>query len=143
VSSSLGQSITEAINRQAAYIKDGAKWRALTDSVVHLIAKEMLPFNIVEKPAFQKMLQTFDRQYEFPRKHTYLKRDILYICFYFHCGFILCLVFIQEYFKLTETESPFNFYFSFYFWQENACIITSFPLNQCKKVFKQYYRLSQ
>ncbi|KAK1876960.1 Zinc finger BED domain containing protein 1 [Dissostichus eleginoides] len=28
----------------------------------------MQPFNIVEKPAFQEMLQTFDKQYELPKK---------------------------------------------------------------------------
>ncbi|XP_035994647.1 zinc finger BED domain-containing protein 1-like [Fundulus heteroclitus] len=36
----------------------------------------MLPFNIVEKPAFRKMLQTFDRQYELPRK-TYISQTAI------------------------------------------------------------------
>ena len=31
---------------------------------VFYIAKEMQPFNTVEKPAFQRMLQTFDSQYK-------------------------------------------------------------------------------
>ena len=37
-------------------------------SVVHYIAKEMLPFNTVEKPAFGETLQTFDRHYELPAR---------------------------------------------------------------------------
>ena len=43
-----------------------ATWCVLTESVVRYNAKEMLPFNTVEKPAFGEMLQTFDRQHELP-----------------------------------------------------------------------------
>ena len=41
----------------------------------------MQPFNTVEKPAFQQMLQTFDSQYELPRRmyvsQMAIKDDIL------------------------------------------------------------------
>lgn len=36
--------------------------------VVRCIAKEMLPFSTVEKPALREMLQTFDRQNELPAR---------------------------------------------------------------------------
>ncbi|XP_032432377.1 zinc finger BED domain-containing protein 1-like [Xiphophorus hellerii] len=75
-SSSRQSTVNETFHRQEAYKKDGAKWCALTDSVVRLIAKEMLPFNIVEKPAFRKMLQTFDRRYEIPGK-TYISQTAI------------------------------------------------------------------
>lgn len=68
--------IIGAFNRQTKYKQVSAKWCALTDSVVRLIAKEMLPFNIVEKPAFRKMLQTFDSQYELPGK-TYVSQTAI------------------------------------------------------------------
>lgn len=60
--------ITEAFHRQSKYSRNSAKWCALTESVVRYIAKEMQPFNTVEKPAFRDMLQTFDRQYELPSR---------------------------------------------------------------------------
>ncbi|KAM9456199.1 E3 SUMO-protein ligase ZBED1 [Clarias gariepinus] len=68
--------ITGAFSRQTKYKQDSAKWCALTDSVVRLIAKEMLPFSIVEKPAFRRMLQTFDSQYELPGR-TYASQTAI------------------------------------------------------------------
>lgn len=65
-SSSRQSTLTEAFGRQGKYKRSSAKWCALTESVVRYIATEMMPFNIVEKPAFKEMLQTFDRQYELP-----------------------------------------------------------------------------
>ncbi|XP_057710245.1 E3 SUMO-protein ligase ZBED1-like isoform X2 [Corythoichthys intestinalis] len=66
---SLRQStITEGFARCLKYKRDSAKWRSLTDSVVRYIAKEMRPFNTVDKAAFRDMLRTFDPQYEVPGK---------------------------------------------------------------------------
>ena len=73
--SSRQYTITGAFSRQTKYKQDSAKWCALTDSVVRLIAKEMLPFSIVEKPAFRRMLQTFDSQYELPGR-TYVSLEV-------------------------------------------------------------------
>lgn len=76
-SSSFRQStVTGAFSRQTKYKQDSAKWITLTDSVVRVIAKEMLPFSIVEKPAFQRMLQTFDSQYELPGR-TYVSQKAI------------------------------------------------------------------
>lgn len=44
--------LTEAFGRQNKYSRSSTKWGALTESVVRYIAKEMLPFTMVEKPAF-------------------------------------------------------------------------------------------
>lgn len=74
--SSRQSTITGAFNRQTKYKRDSAKWCALTDSVVRLISKEMLPINIVEKPAFKKMLQKFDSQYELPGR-TYMSQTAI------------------------------------------------------------------
>ncbi|XDV26376.1 hypothetical protein PO909_030116 [Leuciscus waleckii] len=52
------------------------KWRTLTDSVTRYIAKEMQPFNTVEKPAFKEMLYNFDKQYELPGK-TYISKTAI------------------------------------------------------------------
>ena len=48
--------------------------RSLT--VVRFIAREMMPFSIVEKPAFRRMLQTFDSQYELPGR-TYVSQTAI------------------------------------------------------------------
>lgn len=80
--------ITTLFSRQTKYKQDSAKWSQLTDNVVCLLAKEMLPFNLIEKPAFRKMLRSFDSQYEppsrnyvsqtaIPRLYNTMKSDIL------------------------------------------------------------------
>lgn len=69
-------SVADAFSRQSKYKRDSAKWRTLTDSVNRYIAKEMQPLNTVEKPAFQNMLQTFDKQYELPKK-TYISQTAI------------------------------------------------------------------
>ncbi|XP_053289312.1 E3 SUMO-protein ligase ZBED1-like [Pleuronectes platessa] len=68
--------ITGAFSRQTKYKQDSAKWCALTDCVVRFIAREMMPFSIVEKPAFRRMLQTFDSQYELPGR-TYVSQTAI------------------------------------------------------------------
>ncbi|KAM3834008.1 E3 SUMO-protein ligase ZBED1-like [Diretmus argenteus] len=74
--SSQQSTLTEAFGRQSKYKPGSAKWRALTESVVRFIAKDMQPFNIVEKPAFRQMLQTFDSQYELPGR-TYVSQTAI------------------------------------------------------------------
>lgn len=69
-------SVTDAFSRQCKYKRDSTKWRTLTDSVTRYIAKEMQPLNTVEKPAFKSMLQTFDKQYELPKK-TYISQTAI------------------------------------------------------------------
>ena len=51
--SSRQSTITGALSR-TKYKQDSAKWCTLTDSVVCYIAKEMQPFNTIEKPEFDK-----------------------------------------------------------------------------------------
>lgn len=68
--------IVEAFERVTKYKRDSIKWRTLTDSVTRYIAKEMQPFNTVEKPAFKEMLQNFDNKYELPGK-TYISKTAI------------------------------------------------------------------
>ena len=50
------QTIGESIARSSKYPRDSVKWLTLTDSITRFIAKEMLPFNTVEKASFKEML---------------------------------------------------------------------------------------
>ncbi|KAI7804933.1 putative zinc finger BED domain-containing protein 1-like [Triplophysa rosa] len=68
--------ITQAFERTTKYKRDSIRWRSLTDSVTRYIAKEMQPFNTVEKTAFKEMLQNFDKQYELPGK-TYISKTAI------------------------------------------------------------------
>ncbi|KAI2658595.1 E3 SUMO-protein ligase ZBED1 [Labeo rohita] len=68
--------IAQAFERVTKYKRDSMKWRTLTDSVTRYIAKEMQPFNTVEKPAFKEMLYNFDKQYELPGK-TYISKTAI------------------------------------------------------------------
>lgn len=68
--------LTEAFERSTKYKRDSVKWRSLTESVTRYIAKEMQPFNTVEKSAFKEMLQNFDKQYELPGK-SYMSKTAI------------------------------------------------------------------
>ena len=65
----------------------------LTDSITGYTAKEMQPFNTVQKPAFKEVLQTFDRpkktyisQTAVPASYNKVKdailKEIKDVCFY-------------------------------------------------------------
>lgn len=68
--------LAESFERRHKYKRDSVKWRTLTDSVTRFIAKEMQPFNTVDKPAFQEMLYKFDKQYDLPGK-TYISKTAI------------------------------------------------------------------
>jgi len=58
--------ITSALVTVKKYDHSSKKWRELTDSVTYFLAKDMLPVCTVEKESFQKLVRTFDPQYQLP-----------------------------------------------------------------------------
>ena len=48
------------------YYRSLKKWKQLTDSVTYFLAKDMLPLYSVEKEGFQRLVKTFDSQYQLP-----------------------------------------------------------------------------
>ncbi len=65
-------SVTDAFSRQCKYKRDSAKWRTLTDSVTHYIAKEMQPLNTVEKTAFKKYAANFWQTVRIAKENVHL-----------------------------------------------------------------------
>ncbi|XP_038062433.1 E3 SUMO-protein ligase ZBED1-like [Patiria miniata] len=65
--------IKDAFSRATKYSRQSSRWKELTDSVTHFLAKEMLPFYTVEKRGFKAMLSKFDRQYELPGRRHFSK----------------------------------------------------------------------
>ena len=60
----------EATERTKPYTCGSQCWKAITESVMHFMAKEMIPISTVEKPGFLSMVMKLDPQYEVPsRKH--------------------------------------------------------------------------
>jgi len=57
--------ITNALEK---YDRSSKKWKELTDSVTYFLAKDMLPVHTVEKEGFQKLVWTFDSQYQLPNR---------------------------------------------------------------------------
>ena len=58
--------IQESVECTQKYERKGKKWKELTDSITHCIAKDCLPINVVEQAGFKKMISTFDSRYEMP-----------------------------------------------------------------------------
>lgn len=67
--------ITGSLHRKTKYQRGSVRWCELTDSVVCLLAKEMLLFNLVEKPAFKKMLQSCLIHYRQWRQHCCCNKE--------------------------------------------------------------------
>ena len=57
-----GKQITldEAIERTKPYTHGSHQWKEITESVMHFMAKEMIPINTVEKPGFRSMVRKMD-----------------------------------------------------------------------------------
>ena len=51
------------------YEQKGKKWKELTDSITHCIAKDCLPISVVEGVGFKKMIDAFDLRYELPSRN--------------------------------------------------------------------------
>ncbi|QQP39025.1 Zinc finger BED domaincontaining protein 1like, partial [Caligus rogercresseyi] len=68
--------IAESFSKGTKYQRDSHQWRTLTDTVTRLIVEEMLPFNLVEKPAFKAMLQAFDKQYVLPDRKYFSQKAV-------------------------------------------------------------------
>ena len=67
-----GQQITlgQAIERSKAYTRGSQRWKEITESVTHFMAKEMIPFNTVKKPG---MMRKLDPRYEVPSRKYFSK----------------------------------------------------------------------
>ena len=63
--------IQETIERTQKYEHKGKKWKELTDSVTHYIAKDCLPVSVVEGSGFKKMIDAFDSRYELPSRNHF------------------------------------------------------------------------
>ena len=76
-----GQStIQETIERTQKYERKGKKWKELTDSITHCIAKDCLPINIVEGVGFKKMIHAFDSRYELPSRNHFSRIALPALC---------------------------------------------------------------
>ena len=61
------QSAADSILQPSAtYCQRSKKWKTLTDAVARCMAKELMPFRLVESPAFSDLLRAFDSGYELP-----------------------------------------------------------------------------
>ena len=49
------------------------RWKKLTESVCYFIAKDMLPFDTVNSPGFQRLVNTFEPRYQPPDRKTISK----------------------------------------------------------------------
>ena len=62
-----------AIEQTRPYPSGSKRAQEITNALSHFIAKEMMPFNIVERPGFQKLLNKLDDRYEIPSRKYFTK----------------------------------------------------------------------
>ena len=65
-----------AIERTQPYPSGSKRAEEITNALSHFIAKEMMPFNIVERPGFKKLLSRLDERYEVPSRKYFTKTAI-------------------------------------------------------------------
>ena len=77
-----GKQITlgEAIERTKPYTRGCQRWKEITESVTHFMAKEMIPINTAEKPGFRSMVRKLDLQYEVPSRKYFSKTALPSLC---------------------------------------------------------------
>ena len=61
------------IERKQPYPTSSKRAQEITNALSQFIAKEMMPFNIVERPGFQRLLQKLDDHYEIPSRKYFTK----------------------------------------------------------------------
>lgn len=53
------------------YDKSSPRYKEITDSITHCLAKDMLPIHTVSKAGFQKMIRTLDKRYQLPSRNYF------------------------------------------------------------------------
>ena len=65
-----------AIERTQPYPSSSKRAQQIANALSYFIAKEMMPFNIVECPGFQKLLNRLDDRYDIPSRKYFAKTAI-------------------------------------------------------------------
>ncbi len=65
--------IASAFSNCVPYDKKSKRWNELTDAVAFCLAKDMLPFQTVEKDGFKRMIHKLDPRYNMPSRKYFSK----------------------------------------------------------------------
>jgi len=65
-----------AIEQTQPYLSSSKRAQEITNALLYFIAKEMMPFNIVEQPGFRKLLSKLDNRYNIPFRKYFAKTGI-------------------------------------------------------------------
>jgi len=63
----------EAVERSQPYTHGSQRWKEITESITHFMAKEMIPIYTVEKPGFCRIVKKLDPRYELPSRKYFTK----------------------------------------------------------------------
>lgn len=58
--------ITDVFTSLTPYDKSLPRYKEITDSIIHCLAKDMMPIHTVSKVGFQKTICTLDKRYQLP-----------------------------------------------------------------------------
>ncbi|XP_043091960.1 E3 SUMO-protein ligase ZBED1-like [Puntigrus tetrazona] len=53
------------------YDRSSPRYKEITDSITHFLAKDMMPIHSVSKVGFQNMIRTLDKRYQLPSRHYF------------------------------------------------------------------------
>nr|XP_054591712.1 E3 SUMO-protein ligase ZBED1-like [Nothobranchius furzeri] len=74
--SSVTQTLEQAFQKQTDYVPASQKAQELTAAIAYLIAKDMMPFRIVERPGFLRMMKVAVPHYKVPTRNYFSKTEI-------------------------------------------------------------------
>ncbi|XP_057183056.1 E3 SUMO-protein ligase ZBED1-like [Triplophysa rosa] len=63
--------ITDVFASVTPYDKTSQRYKEITDSITHCLAKDMMPIYTVSKEGFQKMIRTLDKRYQLPSRNYF------------------------------------------------------------------------
>lgn len=68
--------ITQTLQKQAAYAPTSKNAKDLNRALAYFIAKDKMPFQIVEKPGFLKLMNKTAPQYNMPMRQFFSRTEI-------------------------------------------------------------------
>ena len=101
--------LAASFSKAVPYEKKSQKWKEITATVTHYIAKDMAPISVVEKPGFKNLVKTLDPKYELPGRKFFAEKA-------------LPELYISEREKLAHTLTDVTFYASTTdLWSSRTC----------------------
>ena len=76
-STSSQPSITSTFARATPLTPGNQHYEMITNAITHFLCKDNIPFNTVNRPSFQRLLNVLESRYQIPNKTTFYKSKVV------------------------------------------------------------------